>query len=286
MKVAIIGGGAIGLLVGAYLGRSHEVHMYVRRTEQKEALETAGITCQTLEEPTPVHAHLISEKTDACDLVIVAVKQHQVERVVKEQLTTGAPVLFLQNGMGHLEYLYQEKLHYIGVVDHGALKVSDNAVEHLGQGMIQAARYGEEGDCPNFLSSLHEQDFPVYYRNSYKGMMVSKLIVNTVINPLTALFEVKNHALVDNPHIQKIGRRLCVEACRTMELAFEKEWERVLHVAGITGENESSMFKDMKEGRLTEIDAICGYIIRQSKEPLPYHEFVIEAVHAKERREV
>lgn len=284
MKVAVIGGGAIGLLVGAYVGRDHNVHMYVRREEQLHTLKEKGITCTSLKKPTSVHAQFVTKLEPGYDLVIMAVKQHHVSAALSLCEHAQAPVLFLQNGMGHLEKIQAITHSLIGVVDHGALKRDECTVEHLGKGSIQVAPYDREQDYQKLVASINQKDFPIIYRMNYEQVMISKLIINTVINPLTALFEVQNKQIVDNPSIRKLAKAICKEASLAFDLSFEEEWERVLQVAEKTGENESSMLKDIKAGRLTEVEAISGYILRHSKTTLPYHQFIVDAIHAKERR--
>ncbi|WP_079480384.1 2-dehydropantoate 2-reductase [Halobacillus salinus] len=284
MDIAIVGGGAIGLLTGAYLGRDHMVHMYVRREEQAEQLKQEGISCSSLEGAVPVHSHLVTEGFLSHDLVIIAVKQDQVPSVLQEIRNTNSSLLFLQNGMAHLELIPDYSNALIGVVDHGALKIDDRTVEHLGKGTIQVAPFKKGATVQSLVDELCQEDFPVLYRKDYQKLMVAKLVVNTVINPLTALFEVRNKQINDNPSIQRIAYTLCEEVCGVFNLPHEEEWERVRLVAERTGENESSMFKDIKAGRKTEIDAISGYVLRKSNRDVPYHQFVVDAIHAKERR--
>ncbi|MDG3043858.1 2-dehydropantoate 2-reductase N-terminal domain-containing protein [Bacillus sp. B6(2022)] len=71
----------------------------------------------------------------------MTVKYHHLQDVLGE--LSGLPrqrILFLQNGMAHLFDLKNWKAAhqlYIGVVEHGAMKVSDRAVNHTGIGVIK-----------------------------------------------------------------------------------------------------------------------------------------------------
>ncbi|RWZ60705.1 2-dehydropantoate 2-reductase [Halobacillus fulvus] len=283
MNIGIIGAGSIGLLAGAYLGRDHDVHMYVRRPSQLEVMRKEGIHCSALDSPTSVNVHLVDEGISAHDLLFVTVKQHQLPDVLK-QLPTTCPVLFLQNGMGHLDLLPVEThTCWVGVVEHGARKTGEAAVEHLGKGKIQVAGLNKKEEVMWWVHQLSSDDFPVLYHEDYEEILAAKLVVNTVINPLTAIFQVQNKQIVQNSSIQNIAYVLCEEACRVLNRPVTSEWERVQRVALNTGENQSSMLKDILNGRRTEVDAISGYIIRRSQSPVPYHEFVLQAVHALEK---
>ncbi|MBA2174276.1 2-dehydropantoate 2-reductase [Halobacillus locisalis] len=284
MNIGIIGGGSIGLLTAAYLGRNHVVNLYVRREKQKQEIDKEGIHCSTLPHPTAVDTRLTSEGLEEHDVLIIAVKQHQVSSLLHADFPPETPLLFLQNGMGHLEQLPESHECWLGVVEHGALKRSDSSIEHLGQGNIQLACFRSEDNGHHMAASLHSEDFPFIYREDYESMMTGKLLVNTVINPLTALFGVKNGEIVQNTYINKLASTLCEEACRVLDMSYQDEWNRVQSVAKNTKDNESSMLKDVKAGRETEIDAICGYIVNKSSADVPYHQFVLDAIHALEER--
>ncbi|CDQ19852.1 2-dehydropantoate 2-reductase [Halobacillus karajensis] len=285
MKIGIIGAGSIGLLTGAYLGENHEIHMFVRNERQKQILKTEGIVCDGLPSPTSVHAHMHTTVHEGFDLWIVTVKQHSLPALLAEQLPKDAPYLFLQNGMGHLAKIQETNLSsYVGVVEHGALATADNKVSHTGKGNIQLAAFThvEEHGVQPLAETLHRRDFPFIPQEDYERMLKNKIVINTVINSLTALFFQPNHSILTNPSMRELAYSLCEEACTVLGMSIEKEWERVKQIAEITGENQSSMLKDLLENRLTEIDSISGYVLRKSKGPLPYHQFVVRAIHALE----
>ncbi|MBN9652745.1 2-dehydropantoate 2-reductase [Halobacillus sp. GSS1] len=285
MKIGIIGAGSIGLLAGAYLGEHHEVHMFVKSEEQRSALAAEGITCGEFPCPVPVYAHLVTEMKEGYDLWLVTIKQHAMDGFLEQDLPADAPYVFLQNGMGHLEKLAQSGLRScVGVVEHGALAKGPNEVVHKGKGNIQIAVYRrmEPAHGQALSKELHTAHFPVFFKADYEPMLKSKLIINTVINPLTALFSQPNHSILTNPSIHELARLLCEEACSVLGLSFFDEWERVKTIAETTGENHSSMLRDITEHRLTEVDSISGYILDHGKIPLPYHHFVVHAIHALE----
>lgn len=284
MRIGVIGGGAVGLLAGAYLGRTHDVHMVVRNEEQKDILCREGIWCDALSSAVFVEAHVYPRMPRDMDVWLVSVKQYDLKGVLSLPLPENGKYLFLQNGMSHLDQLQSLNLDtFAAVVEHGALKVSSNEVAHTGKGRIKAAPFtGSLPDMEELADSLHQEDFPFLVHADAVEMLSEKLVVNAVINPLTALFKQKNRAVKDNPYIRSLGYRLCEEACRTLGLDVQHQWDRVLSIAEQTGGNQSSMWKDLQEGRRTEIKAISGFILDRSREDLPVHQFILEAVHAME----
>src|SRR5690625_421443 len=141
MRIGIIGGGSIGLLLGSYLCRQHEVTLYVRRDEQKKVLNDEGLFLSDRATPFSLRALLLDEIKEA-DCFIICVKQHHIENIlpILKKMNRQTPLLFLQNGMGHLEHLQGiDNDLYVGIVEHGALRKSDNHVIHTGKGTIKIA---------------------------------------------------------------------------------------------------------------------------------------------------
>src|SRR5699024_11364265 len=97
---------------------------------------------------------------------------------------------------------------------------------------------------------LNNISFPVRFCSSWKILLKEKLIVNAVINPLTALFNVKNGVILSNKYLYDIAEKLCFEAAESLNLDFEENWHRVQTIAKKTSENISSMLKRSEERRV------------------------------------
>lgn len=279
MKIGIIGAGAVGLLSAFYLASTHDVTIYTRTLEQAKLLESDGLqmerggNCYT--------THLIQAKPFSAwanedELTVVTVKQYQLETVVRQmaafgrehsELTWGS-ILFLQNGMGHLELLHHLNHWqlFLGTVEHGALRLLENKVAHTGIGTIKIASY--TGDL-SYLRRLLEKPiafFPLVLENNYEQMLVSKLTVNAIINPLTAVLRERNGALVENPYYFSVLKKMFEEVHTILQLTDKTEaFKHIVRVCKQTAKNKSSMLKDTLEGRPTEIDAILGYLLSRAE---------------------
>src|SRR5690625_967261 len=113
-------------------------------------------------------------------------------------------------------------------------------------------------------------------------MLHQKLIINAVINPLTALFQVKNIEIIHNPYIRSLAKKICKEASDILHLDPDQEWCRIQTIATQTGENQSSMFVDLKRKQPTELEAILGYLLKEKKHKMPYTTFIYESIKALE----
>ncbi|MGM8364232.1 2-dehydropantoate 2-reductase [Virgibacillus sp. W0181] len=284
MKIGIIGGGSIGLLLSSYLGVHHELTIYVKRKDQMFSLNDQGVNL--IDQCTvPVKAKLINQ-LQAEDLLIVCVKQSHIREVIKyiNALDDKVRVLFLQNGMGHMEGVEDiaEQI-YVGVVEHGAIRRSDTSVVHSGKGIITIAVYrGSKKQMEVLANHLNQESFPFAVSSDWGKLLADKLLINAVINPLTALFNVKNSHIIENQSIEFLAKKLCKEACLALNLDYGTQWKRVTEVAFKTGNNTSSMLEDILRYRKTENEAISLYILKQSNVELPYTTFVYRSIMALE----
>ncbi|MBP2240023.1 2-dehydropantoate 2-reductase [Cytobacillus eiseniae] len=295
MKIGIIGGGSIGLLLAHYLMKQHDVCVYVRSIQQMQRLKSEGLLFEKDQkcDKEILNATLFSNWTGEEELTIIAVKQYQLSPVLAHLTVANtnkkAAFLFLQNGMGHLKELKDIEVNNIlvGTVEHGANKLNVNHVIHTGEGLINIALF--RGEFTPGLTDLFESPinhFPFVIKDSYLDMLSKKLIVNAVINPLTAALNVSNGTLIENPHYYSLFKKLYKEVSSVIRIREkEKAFAYVEDICRKTAANRSSMLKDIDENRLTEIDAILGYVLEQAKKKeiaTPISAFLFEMIKGKE----
>ena len=270
MKIAIIGGGAVGLLFASYLQEKHDVILYTRSVNQSEMIRENGLIRVKGDESKSLTLNVrpIQQWEDnGVELVIFCVKQYALEEVINSiSLKPNLPLLFVQNGMGHLSLLQTLETHsiFIGSVEHGALRVNNHTVNHTGSGITRLAIYRTRPTDQWILDDLYSQTiaaFPFQNEPDYLRMLTMKLVVNAVINPLTALLDVTNGKLLANENYYLLFHQLFDEVCLALNLEKPTYYEKLVHVCENTAQNESSMLKDIKHGRKTEIDAILGYVL-------------------------
>lgn len=293
MKIGIIGAGSIGLLFAAHLSRSHEVTLYTRTIEQAADINNHGIVMKSAgtSSVSYVSAKPLTSWTGTEDIAIVAVKQYHLLAVFEymEKLSqVPATILFLQNGMGHLKLLETlDSAHiFVGTVEHGALKENSYTVKVNGLGVTNVAVY--KGDIEKLNSFIHSAPnaFPFLVRPNYFEMLLDKLVVNAVINPLTAILGVKNGALIENQFYYLLLMRLFAEISSVLRLRdHEKYLQAVISICKKTADNRSSMLKDIEANRMTEVEAILGFVLDEAKKQridAPLTEALYFAIKGKE----
>ncbi|KAI0025773.1 ketopantoate reductase PanE/ApbA C terminal-domain-containing protein [Xylariomycetidae sp. FL0641] len=110
---------------------------------------------------------------------------------------------------------------------------------------------------------------------------LEKLVINSIINPLTVLQDCENGRIFDDPVYVDLAHQLLQEAApivrvlsarpgsppsRAGHFSYQSLWRTVEEVARKTASNKSSMLQDVQNGRPTEIDYINGYIAKKGKE--------------------
>jgi 2-dehydropantoate 2-reductase len=127
---------------------------------------------------------------------------------------------------------------------------------------------------------------------------LKKLVINAVINPLTARFNCQNGQVFETQDRRVLYRHLLQEAgaiIREMlpqsdslrETGFSDQALSALveEVTEKTANNTSSMLQDIQTGRRTEIDYINGYLVSQGRRlglPTTHHEAVYNMVKTLE----
>jgi 2-dehydropantoate 2-reductase len=270
MNIGIIGAGSIGLLFASYLSNAFSITLYTRTSEQAKEINQNGILLQKGETKSRVRVKALplSMWKGTEELSIIAVKQYQLHPIIDYLSKLDCipeNLLFLQNGMSHLKLLENIDAANIlvGSVEHGASKINSYSVRHNGEGAVNIAIFkGKSATLKEFAKACAEIHFPITIKEDYYQMMVNKLIANAVINPLTALLKVNNGELIKNHFYFSAVKKLFLEISSILNIEDPiKKFRDMIKICKKTGDNQSSMLKDIEAGRRTEIDSILGYLL-------------------------
>ncbi|MFD0588074.1 ketopantoate reductase family protein [Paenibacillus sp. GCM10027627] len=296
MQVEVIGGGAIGLLLASKLALAGcRATVWTRSEEQSAAIQaegiqlvsedglrqsvTANVSALSFHESNIGKVHLtgtscilLCVKQTAVDDLFISLLQKLVART-----PNGTSIIALQNGIGHMERLASALAPfpvYAAVTAAGAKRESGTTVRHTGEGPIfiseeahhQCRNRGEKDAISQkmLLEALEKAGFQAFLSNDMKNRIFQKLLVNAVINPLTAIFDVQNGELPLHSSRLKWMRELHDETKSILVQAGMADhagsWEQILDVCRKTSGNVSSMLGDVRAGRQTEIRSINGAV--------------------------
>ncbi|CAO1600044.1 2-dehydropantoate 2-reductase (Ketopantoate reductase) (KPA reductase) (KPR) [Xanthoria calcicola] len=181
----------------------------------------------------------------------------------------------------------------LGVISHGVYTAKPFDIIHAGAGTIAIAviPHDIKEIKPTFESSalyllrtltrspvLSAVGFPP---TDLLQLQLEKLVVNAIINPLTAIYGCRNGDLLRQPAISRVMRLLLAEMSLVIKSLPELQGvpnlnmrfdtrrleAEVVGIATKTAPNKSSMLQDINRGgKPTEIEYITGYIVRRGEE--------------------
>ena len=275
MRIAIIGIGAMGCLFGARLAPLADVVMVGTWPEGLAALRERGITLADAQGERTISVKVAGEAAlPPCDLALILVKSYQTARAAQQAAELLAPqglALTLQNGLGNEEVLAASlgaARVALGVTAQGAMLLGPGRVYHAGAGPTHLGVTPATCERLEDIGALFRQaGFETYLTENIAGLVWGKLVVNSAINPLTALLRVPNGALLENESARALmdavaWETAAVAQAQGIRLPFDDPAERVREVAARTACNRSSMLQDVLRGTPTEIDAINGAVVR------------------------
>jgi 2-dehydropantoate 2-reductase len=117
---------------------------------------------------------------------------------------------------------------------------------------------------------LKQAGFSVFLSKQLEDAILRKLLVNAVINPLTAILRIRNGELIESTFRMDVMKSLFRETFDILSaygLTDEQAlWDTVVRVCSATRLNESSMLQDVTAHKPTEVDYINGAICRMAAE--------------------
>lgn len=289
MQIIVFGAGSLGSLIGGLLATAHDVTLIGRDPHisaiRRDGLRITGLLDRTVK-PTAMTSVTDSVSTD---LAVVTVKAYDTDSAVEALSACDIDaVLSLQNGLGNEARLRRIGSPVLaGVTSYGANLNSPGTVVCTGIGEVTIGPDSANDDrVQEVASAFTAADIETTVSTDIQQQLWEKLAINAAINPITALADVDNGAILDPP-LRSLAKRTATEAAAVArEQGFSLSTERVLDrlwtVAEITAENVSSMRSDMLAGQRTEIDAINGAIVDHADWTVPVNTVLAEIIRGWE----
>jgi 2-dehydropantoate 2-reductase len=314
MKIAIIGVGAIGGYIGTRLALAGEDVTFIARGANLEALRSRGIRLVSAdggEQCVPkVTATGDYAAAGAQDIVILAMKAHQVEAVAAEVPKLFGPdtvVVPMQNGIPYW-YFHRHAGELAGtrvqsVDPHGLIGENIPCERVIGCVVYPAA----ELVSPGVIKHVEGNRFPVgepdgttseriarvsdcFVRSGLQAPILSdiraeiwlKLWGNLTFNPISALSRATLADICRYPPSRDIAAAMMTEAqavAGQLGITFRVSLEKRIAGAEKVGHHKTSMLQDVEAARTLEIDALLGSVVelaRLTGTPTPH----IDTVYA------
>jgi 2-dehydropantoate 2-reductase len=314
MKIAIIGVGAIGGYVGTRLALAGEDVTFIARGANLDALRTRGIrllnTDGTEEHVPRVKATDSYADAGPQDMVVLAMKAHQVEAVTAEVPKLFGPktvVIPMQNGIPYW-YFHGHSGAWAGtrvksVDPSGAIYDNIPCERVIGCVVYPAA----ELVAPGVVKHVEGNRFPVgepdgtaservaqvarcFVNGGMQAPILSdirseiwlKLWGNLTFNPISALSRATLAGICQYPPSRALAAAMMSEAqsvAGQLGVNFRVSLEKRIAGAEKVGEHKTSMLQDVEAARTLEVDALLGSVVelaRRTHTPTPH----IDTVYA------
>jgi 2-dehydropantoate 2-reductase len=271
--ILIVGTGALACLFAARLSAANTpVIMFGSWQDAIRNINQTGIHLidETTDTVYPVRAFSEWQELPVCQYALVLVKSWQTAaaaNILQKCLPGNGLALTLQNGLGNQEMLVKrlgsERV-AAGVTTWGAHLQGAGIVKLAGKGSISL---GQHPRLPPLLNLINAENWKINTVRDLHPLQWGKLLINSAINPLTAVLRVSNGELLKLPTARMLMQRLAYEVyavaeAQNIRIPYQDPIAEVEEVALETKDNISSMLQDINRGAPTEIDAINGVVMQ------------------------
>ncbi|MGL6109414.1 MAG: 2-dehydropantoate 2-reductase [Rubrivivax sp.] len=314
MKIAIIGAGAIGGYVGVKLALAGEDVTFIVRGANLDAIRRNGMKL-VMHDGSEQVAREVKATNDyaaagVMDLVILAMKAHQVEAVVDDLPKLIGPdtlIVTMQNGVPFW-YFHAHGGALSGspvksVDPSGRIAAAIPAAQVIGCVVYPAS----ELVAPGVVRHIEGDRFPVgeldgssservqrvaecFVKAGFKSPVLDnirseiwlKLWGNLTFNPISALAHATLVDICQYPLTRDLAAAMMTEAqevANKLGITFRVSIDKRIAGAEKVGKHKTSMLQDIEAGRAPEIDALVGSVVelgRLTNTPTPH----IDTVYA------
>jgi 2-dehydropantoate 2-reductase len=314
LKVAVIGAGAVGLgLSSCLLASRASVHLHVRDPGAADALRREGLTRTGIFGKLHAPGGSFTVGTDLSDLVkakpaslLVCTKTTAADEIAGALAEVWSrllsPIVVLcHNGWGSAErfagQLPREQI-FNATITTGFRRDGWTRVEitvhgdqiHIGS-LFDQPMTAVEPIC----TAIAAGGIPCEPSASMEQDLWAKLLYNCALNPLAALLGVPYGAIGEDPHNRRVLEAVVREIFEVLAASGRQtRWASANEYLDFffqellppTRGHESSMLQDLRAGRPTEIDALCGAVValaRQTGVAAPVNDALATLVRVGQR---
>lgn len=318
MNFVVIGAGAIGCYVGARLAHAGHHVVFVGRPRVLEPLRRQGLRVSDVQ---GFDAHLSPAALCLCEslaqalaalpagqgapTLLVCVKgtaTRDVARDIAHSAAAGTVVLSLQNGVGNVDRiraLAPQVLVHAGMVPYTVMWCDPQHVRRVNRGVLQVEH---SAHSQALQAPMGTAGVAIELQDHMPAVLWGKLLLN-LLNPVNALADLPiREQLLQRDH-RLVLAALQTEALQVLRAAGIRpakvaaaaprmvprilrlpNWLFTRVAAGmlrLDPQARTSMCADLQSGRCTEIDDLCGEVVRlaqQHQVPAPLNRAMVELI--------
>ena len=283
MRIAILGAGAMGSVIGGHLAAAgNDVDLIDIDEGYVTAVNSNGLVLETdgIARAINVRAATRSTNLQPVDLIVVLVKSFHTEdamRATKNLIGPETTVLSLQNGLGYEEIL-------ANIVGRKNVIAGKTYVGGMvaGPGHVVAGVKGKEtiiGELDgrttprirDVADTFNAANLVTAVTDNILGAMWDKLLINVAAGALSGITGLNFGNLYDLPEVEEAAVEAVAEGmkvARALGISLETNapqdaWEKAS--AGLPFDFKPSVLQALEKGMITEIDFINGAVVRAGR---------------------
>jgi 2-dehydropantoate 2-reductase len=291
-KIFILGAGAIGSVIGALLSKKNDVTL-IGNKAHVDAVKSNGLSVSsnintTFRLGADTQIREIPQRT----LIFLTTKAYDSETAVegiRKLLRKDTVIMVLQNGLENEEIVKRAGGNKTKVLR----GITSIAAEFFRAGEIKywagETTIGHNGVAEEIAAMMNNSGLKARVSKNISNETWSKLVLNSVINPLSAIFRVRNREISTQPlaEVRHQIIRECIQVGNAEGVTFPKDLEKEIGKEIISYTNYSSMCQDIMRGKRTEIDFLNGKIVELGARhniPTPVNETLVHLIKFLEEK--
>ena len=269
-KIVILGAGAVGSVIGGALEEKYNGQVIlIGRKAHTDKINSDGLYIEgKISKNIKINAQTEIDFSLEDTLLIISTKITTLPDAIKDILpfiTDTTVILLIQNGYGvkaiakdALNGVVVEKNIYQAIVSMGAVFREPGIIDFWGGGIKVEKPFTETE-----YSDIFKDTYIDFKATRYIDKAIwYKLIINSVVNPLSVIYKVKNKVIAEDKYNDTKEKILLEGIAVAKQEGFNIDMSVEMLNSYIDSDNYTSMLQDYFYKRKNEIDFINGVIIK------------------------
>jgi 2-dehydropantoate 2-reductase len=280
MQIAVIGAGNMGCVYGANLARvGEDVTMIAVAEDDVAAMRNHGLQMEGLhgEFTAKVNATIDPSEAPKADWALIMVNAYNTREAAESAqvlLVDEGFALTLQNGLGNVEIMTEvlgaERV-MAGLTFHSGDLKAPGQVTHTNKGPTYLGELdrSKSDRLMTVYECMLKADMEPVLEPDIMATIWGKFVHNCGLNAICAITDLRPGNIREVPAVDEFQTKIIEETLALVEAKGieipEKDPMTVVKEYSAQKFHRVSMVQHLKRGRLTEIDALNGYVVRESE---------------------
>jgi 2-dehydropantoate 2-reductase len=301
-RIAVVGAGAVGGYFGGMFARAGAPMVFIGRQHFADAVNSKGLILDKSEGQERIRATATVEMSAVrdCPLILFCVKANDTSATARQMapfVRPDATVVCLQNGVDNAAQVRAvANVAAVPAAVYVAVSVPESGrVKHLARGDLTIGPLSER--TTHLADIFSRAGIACQVSENIEGELWLKLLRNCALNAISALGHIRYGQIIQSEDAKKLMEQIVDEVLAVACAAGvvlpgvddrESGMAAAMELATQMADAFSSTAQDLNRGRLTEIDALNGYVSRRGAElgiPVPVNHALFTLVKLAEQKD-